>query len=122
MEISNIVRIICIRTNTWNRDHKKKGEVFRSDISPFLKQEVFLCDRLFVERRIICVEILRTQVFLNASKSFSKSLEMHDLALTQEPDGITDLRVLYEAKDVVIGGAGFLFCCNRTSATSQNFQ
>ena len=47
---------------------------------------------------------------------------MHDFPLTQEADGIADLGILYQTKDVVVGGAGFLLCCNLISAIIQKFQ
>ena len=35
---------------------------------------------------------------------------MNDLSGAEEADGIADFRILYQAENVVIGGAGFLFC------------
>ena len=42
----------------------------------------------------------------------SKSLEMDDLPLSQITDRIADVRIFYNAEDIIISGPGFLFCCN----------
>ena len=34
---------------------------------------------------------------------------MNDLSCPQESDGIGDFRIFHQAKDIVVGGAGFLF-------------
>lgn len=39
----------------------------------------------------------------------AKSLEMGDLSLTEEFDGVSDVGIVYEAKNVIVGYAGFLF-------------
>lgn len=48
---------------------------------------------------------------------FTKALVMNDFSLTQETDRIDDIGIVAETKDIVIGSAGLLFCCNHTSTT-----
>lgn len=43
---------------------------------------------------------------------FAEPLEMHDFPCAQEADRVADFLVMDEAKDIVIGGAGFLLCCH----------
>ena len=62
-----------------------------------------------VKAGIVSVEILVVQVVLDHPHTFPKALEVDDLALTKEADGITDVGVIAEAQDVVVGGAGLLF-------------
>ena len=40
----------------------------------------------------------------------AEALEMHDLPLPQEADGVVDIRIVAEAEDVVVGDAGLLLC------------
>ena len=49
---------------------------------------------------------------------FAKALEMYNLPLPQELNNIIYIRVIAKAKNVVIGDAGLLLCCNHESATS----
>lgn len=42
---------------------------------------------------------------------FAESLEVDDFSLPQEPDYIVYIRVVRQAKDVVIGDASLLLCC-----------
>ena len=69
-----------------------------------------------VKAGVIGVEILVVQVVLDHAHTFPEALEVDDLALTKEADGITDVGVIAEAQDVVVGGAGLLFCCDGTDA------
>ena len=52
-----------------------------------------------------------------AAKQAEVVLEMHHLPLPQEPDRITDFRVFDQAEDIVVGGTGFLLCCNHVRTT-----
>ena len=47
----------------------------------------------------------------------TKALEVYDFPLTQEADHIVDVRIIGEAKDIVIGKAGLLFCCDLVRTT-----
>lgn len=51
-------------------------------------------------------------MILQNSQSFAEALEVNDFPLSQVADGITYLRVSYHPQDIVIGGAGFLLCCD----------
>lgn len=41
---------------------------------------------------------------------FTKALEVHNLPLTQEFNRFADIGFFNQAEDIVVGGAGFLFC------------
>ena len=41
----------------------------------------------------------------------AEALEVHDLAFAQELDGIGNVGIVAESKDVVIGLARLLLCC-----------
>lgn len=47
---------------------------------------------------------------MDDSQGFTESLEVDDFPGTQEFYGFADITVMYQTQDVVIGGAGFLFC------------
>ena len=51
---------------------------------------------------------------------FAEALEMHDFACAQEFERLAHVRVVDQAQQVVVGGAGFLLCCNLTSANNAN--
>ena len=55
------------------------------------------------------VEVLGIQSILYVPQGFAETLEVDDLAFTQEADRIADFRILDQTKDVVVGGAGLLF-------------
>ena len=64
-----------------------------------------------VKGRIECVKILGIQIILDYAKPFAEPLEMNDLALSEESNGVNNVRVIYHSQNIVIGGAGFLLCC-----------
>lgn len=47
---------------------------------------------------------------MQTAEGFTKPLEVHDLTLSQEADRIADIGIFDHAQDIVICGAGFLFC------------
>lgn len=51
-------------------------------------------------------------MLLHDSQGFTESLEMHNFPFSQEPDGFHDFRIFDQTKNIVIGGAGFLLCCD----------
>ena len=65
-----------------------------------------------VEFRVDGVEVFAVQIILHDTQAFAEPLEMNDLTLPEEADRIDDIRIVHHAENVVIGGAGFLFCCN----------
>ena len=64
----------------------------------------------------INVVFFRLAVF-DKTEGFTKPLEMHNLPLPQEPDGIVDIGVVTEPQDIVVGNAGLLLWCNHQSTT-----
>lgn len=49
-------------------------------------------------------------MLLNHAQSFAEALEMHDFPRPKEADGVDDIGILCDAQDIVVGGAGLLFC------------
>lgn len=54
------------------------------------------CFLLLVEAGIVCVEILGVKHILNKSESLAETLEVYNFTFTQELDGISYIRVIYE--------------------------
>lgn len=52
---------------------------------------------IFVKFRIECIEIFAVQMFLDNSKTFTESLVMYDLTLSQKTDRIADFRIFYKS-------------------------
>ena len=50
-------------------------------------------------------------MILDIPEDFTEALKVYDLPFAQEADGITYFRVFYHSENIIIGGAGFLFCC-----------
>ena len=48
---------------------------------------------------------------------FAKTLEMDDFALAKEADHVVDIRIVRQPKDVVVGEAGLLLCCDLVRTT-----
>ncbi len=63
-----------------------------------------------IKFRITDVEVLRIESILQEPEGFAESLEMYNLALSQEADGIADFGIFDQAENVIVCGAGFLFC------------
>ena len=70
-----------------------------------------------IKSRVEGVEILGVKVILGDAEGFTEPLEVDNLPLAEEADRIADLRVLDEAEDVVVGGAGFLLRCGLVRTT-----
>ena len=76
-----------------------------------------ICGISFVKRRIGEVDVFLIHLVFCQPYRLAKPLEVHDLPLAQEADDIVHIRVIGEAKDVVIGDPCLLFCCNDVRAT-----
>lgn len=87
--------------------HKRPGCFY---ISAWL----FLPDIKF---RVECIEIPAVEMVFYNVQPFAETLEMHDFAFSQETDWVADFRVFDKAQDIVIGSAGFLFCCDLVKTT-----
>ncbi|HYE69706.1 MAG TPA: hypothetical protein VEA58_13905 [Anaerovoracaceae bacterium] len=66
---------------------------------------------------IECVEVLGIQVILNDSERFTKSLEMNNFTFAEEFDRISNIRIVYETKDIIVSCSCFLFCCTFVKPT-----
>lgn len=73
---------------------------------------LFFLLTVWVEFRIDCVEVLAVKMILDNSQAFTETLVVNDFPLTKKTDGVADLRIFYQTKDVVISSPGFLFCCH----------
>ena len=77
-----------------------------------------LCPRAsFVEGRVDGVDVLLVELLLRHAQALAEALVVDDFSLAQEADDIVHIRVIGEAKDVVIGDPCLLFCCNDVRAT-----
>lgn len=50
-------------------------------------------------------------MLLCISKNFTETLKMNNFPFAEKADRVCYFRVFYHAQNIVIGGAGFLFCC-----------
>ena len=50
-------------------------------------------------------------MLLNIPQGFAETLEVDDLPFPQKTDWVAHFRVFYDSEDIVVGGAGFLLCC-----------
>lgn len=71
-----------------------------------------LPSRGLVERGVDKIEVLLIHFLLRQTQALSEALEMDNFPLTQELDHIIDIRVIRQAKNIVIGHPCFLFWCN----------
>ena len=65
-----------------------------------------------VKLRVKCIEVFAVQIVLNDSEAFAKSLIVYDFAGAKEANRVSNFRVFYETKNIVIGSASFLFRCH----------
>lgn len=79
---------------------------------------------LLINLWIVCVEVLRISLILNAAQTFPETLEMHDLTHSQETDRISNFRILDNAQNVIVGQTCFLLrshifveICDRVTGT-----
>ena len=72
---------------------------------------------LLVKSRVGEVDVFRVHFFLAKPQTLAKPLEVHDLPLPKEADDVVYVRVVGKAQNVVIGEAGFLFCCDGVRIT-----
>ena len=70
-----------------------------------------------VKSGIECIEVPGVQVILGNAQGFTEALVVDDLPGSEELDGFTDIRILDQAQNVVVGGAGFLFWGDLVSTT-----
>ncbi len=79
--------------------------LFRQEQAPALH------NNKLIEGRIKRVEVFGVQAVLGQSQSFTKPLEVHNFAGAQEFNGVFYVGVVGKAENIVVSGAGFLFCC-----------
>lgn len=73
-----------------------------------------------VELRVAGIEVPGVERILHLAETFAEALVMDDLPLPEIADGLQNIRVVHQAEDVVIGGAGLLLCCDGVRTTFQS--
>jgi len=63
---------------------------------------------------------VRGDFFLVVVEEFAEPLKMHNLPLPQELYNLVYIGVVGQAQNVVVGGAGFLLCCNNVKTTKRS--
>lgn len=72
---------------------------------------------LFVECRVGEVHVFLVHFLLGQLDGFAEALEMDNLPFPEEANDVIYVRVVGQAKDVVIGEAGLLFWCDLVRTT-----
>ena len=67
---------------------------------------------LIVKHRVEGVNVFSVHSLPRQFHSLAEALEMDDLPFTQKTDGRDHVRVVHQTQNIVIGGAGFLLCCD----------
>lgn len=73
-----------------------------------------MLDRLFrifnlhINCGVHIVHIFLIELFPQKLNGFAESLEMDNFPFPEELDGVIDIRIVAEPKDIVVGGSGFL--------------
>ena len=73
--------------------------------------------RLQIERGVHVIDVFLIQSPSQQLDGFAEALEMDDLPLAQETDGVVHIRVVGNAENIVIRHPGLLLCCNCENAT-----
>lgn len=60
--------------------------------------------------------VLLIQIIAGDFQGLAETLEMHNFAFPQEPQGRKHLRIIRQVDQVFIGAAGLLLCCTSASA------
>ena len=75
---------------------------------------------LSLQCRIHIVDIFFVQSLTQALHRLAETLEVHDLASSEELDNVVDIGIVRQSENVVISRARLLLCCNGKSATFAN--
>ena len=67
---------------------------------------------LHIKFRVKCIEIPAVQLILGNPQTFTKPLVMDHFPGPEELNGFTDIIILHNAQDVVIGTSGLLLSCH----------
>ena len=57
------------------------------------------------------IKIFRIQMILYNPQCFTKSLEMHNLTLTEEAEGVKNIGVVRKVNKIFVGRTRLLLCC-----------
>ena len=72
---------------------------------------------LKMERGVHIIDVFLVKTLAQQFNCFSKTLEMDDLAFSEETDRFADIWIRHDTKDVVVGAPGFLFWGDLVSTT-----
>ena len=72
---------------------------------------------LFVKRRVGHIVIFAVQLIGGYPQPLTEALVMDNLPLPQELDWLDNIRIVYQAQNVVIGDPRLLLCCNHIRTT-----
>ena len=87
------------------------------------RPSAFLCfaaavPAIGVEGWVEGIVVLGIQMFLDDAQGFTEPLKVHDFPGPQEADGVSYIRGIHgQTQDVVVGGSGFLLCCDLVKTT-----
>ena len=70
-----------------------------------------------IDCRVISIIVLGIQIVLYNAQRITETLEMHHFTRPQEFERLTYIRIVDQAKQIVIGCARFLLCCVPGRAT-----
>ena len=73
-----------------------------------------------IQRGVHVIDVFLVQPLPQQLHGLAEALEVDDLALAQEADGVVYVRVVGDAQDVVIRDPRLLFCCNCINTTFCN--
>ena len=79
-------------------------------------------EALFVEGRVGEIYVFLVHLLFGQFDGFAEALEMDNLPFPEEANDVIYVRVVGQAKDVVIGEAGLLLCGDRIRTTSSVFR
>ena len=99
------------KVKTIRTENKKRRAAHEYVNCPFKKCRNLFAE-LFVEIRVVRIEVFLVQIILQQTKAFAKALVVHQFAFTQEANRIADIRVFYKTQNVIIGQSSLLLCCH----------
>lgn len=71
-----------------------------------------------IEAGVHIVHVLFVQPVFYQTQPLAEALEVDDFAGTKETDGVRNVRIIAHSKNIVIGKACFLLCCDGAGTTS----
>ena len=94
--------------------------LFRTELSEIgegSEQAAFRKNLFRRERRIESIIVFAVKSVQNMLNAFAEALIMHNFSLPQELYGVAHVGVVAQQKNIVIGNARLLLCCNHIRTT-----